>query len=85
MGLRIKEQFLNIINRTDFSHIVKSLKYKLFNFTLWAGRFIPAANVDVQQIHLRIPPRKASSSSFLSAFVNPKNELLKAYFISSII
>lgn len=44
---------------------------KYFSFTLWAGRFTPAANVDVQHIHLRMPPRKASSNNFLSALVNP--------------
>lgn len=50
--------------------IACNIKY-IFSVTLWAGRFTPAANVDVQHIHRRMPPKKASSNNFLSALVNP--------------
>lgn len=49
----------------------KKLKHKIIFRTLLAGKLTPAAKVDVQQMQLNAPPRKASSKSLLSALVKP--------------
>ena len=58
----------------------------VMNFTLFAGRFTPAANVDVQHIHEIVPEMNASSNNFLSAFVSPlKMNTLTNYTWSKLI